>query len=657
MPPCYQDLTNQMLPCYQDLTNQMLPCYQDLTNQMPPCYQDLTNQMPRCYQDLREPITFHCAPDGLALPSTALQTIPALPEVDQHWIAKVLFRWSRNNQPELDHSKVVRLMRQQGLGNSSSQLQKQLEEQHAETWIEQQIQFLSEYQGVAQAVSSGLISPVPPGDLPAMPAVPKYRWLMQVYAQDVLSWLEEVKASITSLFGQAYLVDCLSRWNEDRTVTAQGLEGPHFYSGLLRHVANWLSEEVLGRKLVEYTSPRKYTRELIGIQYLYSQNNAVMQDYKCFAAGRSAAQWPDSNCVCESLFVKLCKEYRGPRRIDGVRHERWSLVTRANLHIQQVILNNAAVMEGTTIQLPVVNSATIATWYCKRERRQDTQVLEQGISAPNPATVSPESLPPAVERKGKPCMPPTSHLCLQLWSHHSRLQHKLCSLHPILLCLHPDLSCLHPIHLCLQPNLSCLHPDLLCLQPDLSCLHPDLLCLQPDIFCLLPDLLCLQPDLSCLHPDLLCLQPDLSCLHPDLLCLQPDLSCLHPDLLCLQPDILCLLPDLSCLHPDLLCLQPNLSCLHPDLLCLQPDLSCLLPDLFCLQPTLLCQLHNQRFLSDLQEPCLTPPSSTIKRKSKLAKRKGLTHERPSPANSARRSGTLPPTSSILVIGTVRPQST
>ncbi|KAG7527023.1 hypothetical protein JOB18_048243 [Solea senegalensis] len=40
---------------------------------------------------------------------------------------------------------VVRLMRQRGLGNSSSQLQKQLEEQHAESWLGRQIQFLTEY--------------------------------------------------------------------------------------------------------------------------------------------------------------------------------------------------------------------------------------------------------------------------------------------------------------------------------------------------------------------------------------------------------------------------------------------------------------------------------------------------------------------------------
>lgn len=42
---------------------------------------------------------------------------------------------------------------------------------------------------------------------PAMLPVPKHRWLMQVYAQDVLQRLDEVKASITSLFGRVLKMD------------------------------------------------------------------------------------------------------------------------------------------------------------------------------------------------------------------------------------------------------------------------------------------------------------------------------------------------------------------------------------------------------------------------------------------------------------------
>lgn len=102
---------------------------------------------------------------------------------------------------------VVRQMRQRGLGNSSSQIQKQLEEQHSEVWLHKQLQFFTDCRGLMQAVASGLVGPVEIGDLPAMMTVPKHRWLMQVYSQDVLSRLEEIKASITSQFGRVLKMD------------------------------------------------------------------------------------------------------------------------------------------------------------------------------------------------------------------------------------------------------------------------------------------------------------------------------------------------------------------------------------------------------------------------------------------------------------------
>ncbi|XP_070403353.1 uncharacterized protein [Nothobranchius furzeri] len=102
---------------------------------------------------------------------------------------------------------VVRQMRQRGLGNSRSQLQKQLEEQHAETWLQKSILFMSHQRGFARAASTGLVEPLNFGELPTLLTVPKHRWLMQVYAQDVLSRLDEIKASITSTFGRVLKID------------------------------------------------------------------------------------------------------------------------------------------------------------------------------------------------------------------------------------------------------------------------------------------------------------------------------------------------------------------------------------------------------------------------------------------------------------------
>ncbi|KAJ8359633.1 hypothetical protein SKAU_G00161580 [Synaphobranchus kaupii] len=104
---------------------------------------------------------------------------------------------------------------------------------------------------------------------------------------------KETKALITQLipafagtlpgatFYQAYLVDGSARWNEDRSAAAtpHQKDEPHSYSDLLRHAVNSLGEAVLGRKIVLYTAPRKYTGELIGLEYLYNQTGEVLQDY------------------------------------------------------------------------------------------------------------------------------------------------------------------------------------------------------------------------------------------------------------------------------------------------------------------------------------------------------------------------------------------
>lgn len=97
---------------------------------------------------------------------------------------------------------VVRQLRHRGPRNSISQIQRLLDEEHTEAWLQKQICFLTDFRRLVRTVVSGLDVPVTLGELPAMPPVPKPHWLMQAYAQDVLRRLEETQASITSKFGQ-----------------------------------------------------------------------------------------------------------------------------------------------------------------------------------------------------------------------------------------------------------------------------------------------------------------------------------------------------------------------------------------------------------------------------------------------------------------------
>lgn len=79
---------------------------------------------------------------------------------------------------------------------------------------------------------------------------------------------------------QAFLLEGLYRWNQDRASQAVDVEAPlcHTYSGLLRHAVNHLSQTVLGNPLdPAFQHPRAYTGELIGVEYLYSQTGKALQ--------------------------------------------------------------------------------------------------------------------------------------------------------------------------------------------------------------------------------------------------------------------------------------------------------------------------------------------------------------------------------------------
>ena len=101
----------------------------------------------------------------------------------------------------------MRLLRQWGLGNSSSQINYKLEAQQCEELYQKWIRYLSDAEGFTTAAATGLVAPVNFPDPTQQVPVPWAKWLMQFYAQDVLQRLDETKASITSLFGRALKLD------------------------------------------------------------------------------------------------------------------------------------------------------------------------------------------------------------------------------------------------------------------------------------------------------------------------------------------------------------------------------------------------------------------------------------------------------------------
>ncbi|XP_056614654.1 uncharacterized protein LOC130429852 [Triplophysa dalaica] len=75
---------------------------------------------------------------------------------------------------------------------------------------------------------------------------------------------------------QAFLLEGLERWNEDRAAAAvsDAPQSLRCYSASFQHCLNELSQRLLGCSLVkDYSKPGEYTGELMGVEYLCSQQS------------------------------------------------------------------------------------------------------------------------------------------------------------------------------------------------------------------------------------------------------------------------------------------------------------------------------------------------------------------------------------------------
>ena len=87
---------------------------------------------------------------------------------------------------------------------SASQIRCKIQEQHSEVWLQKCIQYMTDCQGLSTAAATGLILPLRYEELAP---VPQYRWLLQVYAQDVMQRIEEVKSNVITLLGNILKID------------------------------------------------------------------------------------------------------------------------------------------------------------------------------------------------------------------------------------------------------------------------------------------------------------------------------------------------------------------------------------------------------------------------------------------------------------------
>ncbi|XP_076836024.1 uncharacterized protein LOC143481763 [Brachyhypopomus gauderio] len=114
---------------------------------------------------------------------------------------------------------VVSLMQGRTLRNSVTSLYKHLCVRHRQQWLAQSSEYLS-------VLKKFLVPGTDPStithQLPPMVPVPTPKWLLTVYAQDVLSRLEETKARITSIYGAILKMDSTKKVTKKLAGAASG---------------------------------------------------------------------------------------------------------------------------------------------------------------------------------------------------------------------------------------------------------------------------------------------------------------------------------------------------------------------------------------------------------------------------------------------------
>ncbi|RVE72561.1 hypothetical protein OJAV_G00039730 [Oryzias javanicus] len=115
--------------------------------------------------------------------------------------------------------RVIRLLRERGLGNSPTRIIGQLRENHSEEWLKRVARYTSE---CAAFMNTPGLLPIKFQEPPKHPTLPNYKWLLVVYSRDILNRVEDIKANITSTFGTILKLDSTRKITKKLSGSAKG---------------------------------------------------------------------------------------------------------------------------------------------------------------------------------------------------------------------------------------------------------------------------------------------------------------------------------------------------------------------------------------------------------------------------------------------------
>ncbi|XP_059361668.1 uncharacterized protein LOC132099242 [Carassius carassius] len=115
--------------------------------------------------------------------------------------------------------RVIRLLRERGLGNSPTRVIKQLRENHSEQWLHRLARYTTQ---CVDFLNQPGVMPVKFQEPPEPTVVPSCKWLLTVYSQDILTRLDEIHARITSTYGSVLKMDSTKKITKKLAGTARG---------------------------------------------------------------------------------------------------------------------------------------------------------------------------------------------------------------------------------------------------------------------------------------------------------------------------------------------------------------------------------------------------------------------------------------------------
>ncbi|XP_062250347.1 uncharacterized protein LOC133959246 [Platichthys flesus] len=205
--------------------------------------------------------------------------------------------------------RVIRKLRERGLGNSPTQLLKKLKENHTEEWMSRALMYTDECVDFSERPA---LLPLSFPEAPEPAVVPSCKWLLSVYCQDILTRVDDIMARITSTYGTVLKMDSTRKITKKLAGTAKG-------------TAHWLTS--VGNEYGQVLISVMTAQEGAGLDLMAA---GLMKRYQLAGVDPPVALYVDCGCCTEGGETKLKARFSGWPDII-VRLDIWHFMRRLAL--------------------------------------------------------------------------------------------------------------------------------------------------------------------------------------------------------------------------------------------------------------------------------------------------------------------------------------